>query len=198
MKKPRYQQITLTERNMGSSEPVVNFYLNARLQFSSSDEFIYHSYLVTPTMLGSARQERILIIGGGDGLALRDVLKWPVEEVTLIDLDAQLVDLFKYPENHLDSALASRIEALTNNSLLDRRVQVVNDDAFLHIDKLLADGQVFDAIIVDLPDPSHPDLNKLYSVNFYARLNQLLSGDGLITVQSTSPYHAKNAFIFYW
>ncbi len=60
---------------------------------------------------------------------------------------------------------------------------------------MLANGQIFDAIIIDLPDPSHPDLNKLYSVNFYARLKQLLAGDGLIAIQSTSPYHAKDSFI---
>ena len=60
---------------------------------------------------------------------------------------------------------------------------------------LLKSGQIFDAIIVDLPDPSHPDLNKLYTVNFYARLKQLLAGDGIIAIQSTSPYHAKGSFI---
>ncbi|WP_371186478.1 polyamine aminopropyltransferase [Thalassotalea maritima] len=193
--KTRYQQLTFTERNMGNGEPVINFYLNARLQFSSSDEFIYHSYLVTPALAGSARQENILIIGGGDGLALRDVLKWPVKNVTLIDLDEQLVNIFKQPEQHLPESLARRIENLTQGSLRDPRVQIINDDAFLYIDTLLSSGQVFDAIIIDLPDPSHPDLNKLYSVNFYARVNQLLAGDGLLNVQSTSPYHAKNAFI---
>ncbi|NMP15130.1 polyamine aminopropyltransferase [Thalassotalea sp. Y01] len=193
--KTRYQQLTFTERNMGGSEPVINFYLNARLQFSSSDEFIYHSYLVTPTLAGSARQEKILIVGGGDGLALREVLKWPVKDVTLIDLDKQLVDIFSQPEQHLEAPLAKRIEQLTQGSLRDERVNVINDDAYLYIDKLLTSGEVFDAIIIDLPDPSHPDLNKLYSVNFYARIKQLLAGDGLLTIQSTSPYHAKKAFI---
>ena len=61
--------------------------------------------------------------------------------------------------------------------------------------KLPKQQQSFDSIIVDLPDPSHPDLNKFYSVNFYARLKLLLAGDGLIAVQSTSPYHAKGSFI---
>ena len=71
----------------------------------------------------------------------------------------------------------------------------MRSDAFIKINELLTSGQIFDAIIVDLPDPSHPDLNKLYTVNFYARLKQLLAGDGLIAIQSTSPYHAKNSFI---
>jgi len=115
--------------------------------------------------------------------------------VTLIDLDAELIDIFTAPENKLPPALAKQISELNQNSLRQENVQVIKSDAFLAIDDLLAKSKTFDAIIVDLPDPSHPDLNKLYSVNFYARLKQLLAGDGLIGVQSTSPYHAKKSFI---
>lgn len=191
----RYQQLTFTQRNMGDSPSVYNFYLNGRLQFSSADEMIYHGNLVYPTLAGSARQDNILIIGGGDGLALRDVIKWQPNKVTLIDLDQELVDIFKQPSKYLPDGVANAMYHLNNDSLNDPRVTIINEDAFLTVDTLLKERQVFDAIIVDLPDPSHPDLNKLYSVNFYARLKQLLAGDGLITVQSTSPYHAKNAFI---
>lgn len=194
--KTRYQHLTFTNRHMGANQPnVVNFYLNGRLQFSSSDEFVYHGYLVTPVLAGSARQENILIIGGGDGLALRDVLKWSPKQVTLIDLDNELIEIFTNPDKHLPTKLAQQTERLNELSLQDKRVNVITDDAFIAIDILLQQQKSFDAIIVDLPDPSHPDLNKLYSVNFYARLNQLLSGDGLIAIQSTSPYHAKDSFI---
>ncbi|GHF85189.1 polyamine aminopropyltransferase [Thalassotalea marina] len=191
-----YQQVTITERRLGNEQPsIFNLYLNGRLQFSSADEHIYHSYLVAPTLEGSARQENILIIGGGDGLALRDVLTWHPKQVTLVDLDKALVDLFKAPKETLEPGLARRITELNHNSLSHPNVNLLHGDAFIVIDELLRQGKVYDSIIVDLPDPSHPDLNKLYSVNFYARLKQLLSGDGLISVQSTSPYHAKNAFI---
>ena len=194
--KTRYQQLTFTERHLGNTKtPIINFYLNGRLQFSSSDEAIYHNYLVTPVLAGSARHDNILIIGGGDGLALRDVLKWSPKQVTLVDLDGELLDIFKHPKKHLPSELANKIIKLNHLSLQDPRVNIINYDAFVAIDNLLSEGKHFDAIIVDLPDPSHPDLNKLYSVNFYARLKQLLSGDGLIGIQSTSPYHAKKAFI---
>ena len=194
--KTRYQQLTFTQRNMGPHDGnIINFYLNGRLQFSSSDEFIYHSYLVSPVLAGSARHDNILIIGGGDGLALRDVLQWQPKKVTLVDLDTELIELFKNPHDKLPLSLASAIEELNASSLSDKRVEIISADAFLAIDKLLQSRQTFDAIIVDLPDPSHPDLNKLYSVNFYARLKQLLAGDGLIGIQSASPYHAKNAFI---
>ncbi len=194
--KTRYQQLTFTERHMGlEHENIINFYLNGRLQFSSLDEHIYHDYLVAPALAASARQEHILIIGGGDGLALRDVLMYSPKSVTLIDLDSELINIFKQPEQHVNPRLAKQLSQLNQNSLQDKRVTIKTADAFIAIDELLAKNQVFDAIIVDLPDPSHPDLNKLYSVNFYARLKQLLAGDGLIAIQSTSPYHAKESFI---
>ncbi|MEI6895153.1 MAG: polyamine aminopropyltransferase [Colwellia sp.] len=194
--KTRYQQLTFTERQMGlEQESIINFYLNGRLQFSSIDEHIYHDYLVAPVMAGSARHDNILIIGGGDGLALRDVLKYQPKSVTLIDLDGELIDIFKQPKGLVNPRLAQQISQLNKQSLQDERVNIDKADAFIAINKLLKNRTVFDAIIVDLPDPSHPDLNKLYSVNFYARLKLLLSGDGLIAIQSTSPYHAKDSFI---
>ncbi|GLX79565.1 polyamine aminopropyltransferase [Thalassotalea insulae] len=194
--KTRYQQLTFTERALGVEQaPIINFYLNGRLQFSSADEHIYHSYLVTPALAGSARQDNILIIGGGDGLALRDVLAWQPQQVTLIDLDHELIELFKSPAERLPQPLATRIAQLNQSALSKDNVKLIYSDAFIAINELIKQQQSFDAIIVDLPDPSHPDLNKLYSVNFYARLKQLLAGDGLIAIQSTSPYHAKDAFI---
>jgi len=191
-----FQNLVFTERLLGGGyEPIYNFYINGRLQFSSLDEHIYHEFLVHPAMQASARHDRILIIGGGDGLALREVQKWQPTSVTLVDLDPHLIELFKQPEQFLPPHLADKIQRLTQNSFNQPGVQVINDDAFIAIDRLLATQQTFDTIIVDLPDPSHPDLNKMYSVNFYYRLKHLLAGDGVITVQSTSPFHAKKAFI---
>jgi len=203
--KTRYQQLTFTERNMGvnstntqfgqAQKSIINFYINGRLQFSSIDEHIYHDYLVAPVLAGSARHNNILIVGGGDGLALRDVLKYSPDSITLIDLDSELIDIFQNPKAHVNPILAKKISYMNQSSLQDDRVTILRSDAFITINELLKSGQVFDAVIVDLPDPSHPDLNKLYTVNFYARLKQLLAGDGLIAIQSTSPYHAKGSFI---
>jgi len=191
-----YQNLVFTERHLGGGlEPIYNFYINGRLQFSSLDENIYHEFLVHPAMQGSNQHENILIIGGGDGLALREVLKWAPKTVTLVDLDPNLIALFKDPEGVLPPHLATKIKSLTQDSFNDPRVTVINNDAFIAIDQLLQDKKRFDSIIVDLPDPSHPDLNKLYSVNFYYRLNNLLNPDGAMVVQSTSPFHAQNAFI---
>ncbi len=189
-----YQHFTITERHLSQrSKPVYGFYINGRLQFSSQDEHIYHAMLVYPGMLLAADPKSVLIIGGGDGLALRDVLGFEPDRVTLIDLDAELVQLFTDSAEmpHYQQALV----ALNKGSFSDSRVEVINGDAFVEIDSLLQAGDLFDVIIVDLPDPSHPDLDRLYSDNFYTRLSKLLSFNGAMVVQSTSPYHAKDAFI---
>ncbi len=179
--------VNSTNTQFGQAQKsIINFYINGRLQFSSIDEHIYHDYLVAPVLAGSARHNNILIVGGGDGLALRDVLKYSPDSVTLIDLDSELIDIFQNPKAHVSPSLLKKISYMNQGSLQDDRVTILRSDAFITINELLKSGQVFDAIIVDLPDPSHPDLNKLYTVNFYARLKQLLAGDGLIAIQSTS------------
>ena len=195
-KATRFQQLTFTERLRGNGlGPVHSLYINGRLQFSSSDEHIYHSFLVHPTLAASARHDKVLIIGGGDGLGLTQVLQWQPKHVVLMDLDEELVELFKNPASDMPEHLSDALLALNQNTLNDPRVQIMYDDAFNGVDKLLATEQKFDAIIVDLPDPSHPDLNKLYSDAFYLKLKELMSNDAALTIQSTSPYHAPNAFI---
>lgn len=191
-----YQHLTITERLIGKGLPkVTSLYINGRLQFSSNDEVIYHSYLTYPPLLASARQEHILVIGGGDGLALREILRWDPKSVTLIDLDPDMVALFSGKDPLAPEAVNRGLTALNENAFNDARVQVIFGDAFVEVEKLVSARQRFDAIIVDLPDPSHPDINKMYSHFFYARLKELLSGDGAIGIQSTSPFHTRDAFI---
>lgn len=192
----RFAQVVLTERNVSyQSTPSYNLYLNGRLQFSANDEHIYHKFLVYPALASSARHNNVLIIGGGDGLALREVLQWQPQHVTLVDLDPGVIALFKTPEKLVSGNIARSLLDLNNNALNDPRVDIVFNDAFNGVDDLIKQRKNYDAIIVDLPDPSHPDLNKLYSQVFYQKLHQLLSADGAMVVQSTSPFHAKAAFI---
>ena len=194
----KYQHLVLTER-LSRNQPtaITDLYLNGRLQFSSVDEQIYHSMLVYPAMLASNRHDRVLIIGGGDGLALRDVLKWPVKHVTLVDLDGQLLNLFGNDVGDYDApeTIRKRLIELNNHSMSDPRAQIRIADAFLEVEAMLAKGERFDTILIDLPDPNHPVLNKLYSDYFYNHVRQLLAPDGAMAVQSTSPYHAKKAFL---
>ncbi|ALU43314.1 spermidine synthase [Pseudoalteromonas rubra] len=194
----KYQHVVITERlSRTQSAPINDLFLNGRLQFSSIDEQIYHTMLVYPAMLASNRHDKVLIIGGGDGLALRDVLKWPVHSATLIDLDGQLLSLFGLQGQEFESRpeITAKLVQLNENALNDPRAEVIVADAFLEIESMLDRGLQFDTIIIDLPDPNHPDLNKLYSDYFYNHVRQLLAPDGALAIQSTSPYHAKNAFI---
>ncbi|MEN8167822.1 MAG: polyamine aminopropyltransferase [Pseudomonadota bacterium] len=190
----KHQRLVVTERIMDPAKPkVLTFYINGRTQFASSDEHIYHAMLTYTALAASARHKKILVVGGGDGLAVRDILRWNPEKVMLLDLDEDLVRLFREPMTEpVDN---SRLLAANGGSFSDPRVEFRFGDAFLSVDELLRDEALFDAIIVDLPDPSHPDLNKLYSTRFYAKLYGLLAGDGAMVVQSTSPYHAKKTFI---
>ena len=192
----RFQQLTFTERLRGNAlEPVYSMYINGRLQFSSEDEHIYHAFLVDPVMAISPRHDSILIIGGGDGLGLKQVLKWHPKQVTLMDLDKELIKLFSSSDTQMPKFLSKKLRTMNDDSLNDPRLTLTFDDAFNGVDKLIGKHQKFDTIIVDLPDPSHPDLNKLYSDAFYRKLHELLSADGAINIQSTSPYHARDAFI---
>ncbi len=173
-----YQRIVVTRNG-----PVINLFINGALQFSSIDEYRYHESLVHPVMSLAPRTKNILVLGGGDGLALREVLKHgTVEQVTLVDLDPAITNLFR------SNALLNDIN---HRAYDDPRVRVINDDAW----KFLESTEVrFDVVILDLPDPHNLALSKLYSKSFYTLLAQHLSADGLLVTQATSPVFATQAF----
>ena len=174
----RYQRIVVTEKNGR-----VRLYLNGNLQFASADEHRYHEALVHPAMSAARHRRRVLIGGGGDGLAAREVLKWPdVETVTLVDLDARITGLAQ--ENEL-------LTNLNENALGDPRVTVVNDDAMIWMSR---GSDRFDVVILDFPDPSNYSLGKLYSSRFYRSVKRRLEADGALAVQSTSPMFARSAY----
>jgi len=216
----KYQHIVLTEDTRTGN---VQLFLNGNKQFASSDEQIYHDMLVHPVMSIAPQVSNVLILGGGDGMALREVLKYPgVETVTLVDLDPQMV---QFASNH------SMMKALNQNSFAGSRVRVVEDDSVsseemlstpvyleigsdphtgesilekaAYVDVLNVDaarylGSVegnFNVIIVDLPDPSSAELVKLYSREILERMRSRLSPGGMLAMQSTSPYLAKEAYL---
>lgn len=192
----KHQHVTITERIMDPAKPkIISMFINGRSQFASNDEVIYHAMLVAPVMHATPRHDNVLIIGGGDGLALRDVLRWQPLSVDLIDIDAAIVEFFTEPHFENGKVINQFLLDLNQHAFSDHRVHTRFGDAFLKVDELIKEQRLYDVIIVDLPDPSHPDLNKLYSARFYAKLKTLLTGDGAMVVQSTSPYHAKNTFL---
>ncbi len=192
----QHQHVTITQRLMDPAKPkITSMFINGRLQFASNDEIIYHAMLVAPVMHAAARQDNILIIGGGDGLALRDVLRWQPQAVDVFDIDQSIVEFFTMPYMNDGKMVNQALLQLNQRAFSDPRVQTYFGDAFIKVDELIRQQRLYDVIIVDLPDPSHPDLNRLYSARFYAKLKTLLAGDGAMVVQSTSPYHAKNTFL---
>ena len=191
-----YQNVVLTKRHVSGGRPdILSLYINGRVQFASNDERIYHAYLTTPPMLAAYRRDRILVLGGGDGLALRDLWRWSPETVTLIDIDPAVVDLFAGRDENAPDWLSRALVEQNAGSFDDPRLSVIHGDAFIEVERLASSDERFDVVIVDLPDPNHPDLNRLYSDYFYARVRAILSPDGAIAIQSTSPYHAKEAFL---
>jgi spermidine synthase len=153
------------------------------LQFSSRDEYRYHEALIHPAMVSLTQPRDVLVLGGGDGMAVRELLKYlSVKEITLVDLDHKMTDLFTR-----DGLLSD----LNKHSLSNPKVTVLTQDAFVW---LRSTQQKFDFAVVDFPDPSNYSLGKLYTDTFYKALKNVLKPDGLLVVQSTSPYYAKNSY----
>ena len=173
-----YQRIVLTKR-----ADDLRLFLSGNLQFSSRDEYRYHEALVHPPLSRVASLRDVLVLGGGDGLAVREVLKYPsVRSVTLVDLDPEMTALFR------DSPM---LAALNRGAFRSPKVHVVNADAF----RWLRDNRRrFDAAIVDFPDPTNFSLGKLYTVSLYRELARALNPGAAVSVQSTSPLVAPNAY----
>ena len=173
-----YQRIVVTKW-----KDDYRLHLNSHLQFSSRDEYRYHEALVHPGLASLAGAKHALVLGGGDGLAVREMLKYPaLESIALVDLDPEMTTLFR------THPLLTKLNA---NSLNAPRVHIINADAFPWLEK--NDG-MFDFAVVDFPDPNNYSLGKLYTTAFYRLLKQHIAARGLIVVQSTSPMFARQSY----
>lgn len=173
-----YQRIVITKRGGD-----LRLFLNGNLQFSSRDEYRYHEALVHPVLSRVAAPHDVLVLGGGDGLAVREILKYPaVRSVTLVDLDPAMTQLF---------SKSPMLTALNKGALNSPKVHVVNADAFRW---LRANRRRFDAVLVDFPDPTNFAIGKLYTVSFYRELARALAPGAVLSVQSTSPLVAPKAY----
>ena len=171
-----YQRIVVTRDG-----PRHALFLNGSVQFDTIDEHRYHESLVHPVMTRAPRIAQVLILGGGDGMAVREALRYgQVERVTLVDLDPAVTALF-----------AGRLSELNGGALADPRVEVVNADAW---EFLKGTERVWDVAILDLPDPKDLAVAKLYSRAFYATLSRRLSAGGAMVTQATSPLYAPRAY----
>ena len=174
----QYQHIVMTKHKDDT-----RLFLDGNLQFSSSDERRYHEALVHIPMAAASSHGNVLILGGGDGLAAREILKYDdVGHITLVDLDPEMTRLCSEDET---------ISKLNQDSLKDPKMEIVNEDAYMFLQET---SQMFDVVIVDLPDPNSDVLAKLYSNVFYRLCSNVLSENGAMSVQSTSPYSARKTF----
>ncbi len=201
-----YQRIVVTNGKLGH-----RLFLNGNLQFAEHDEYRYHEALVHPAMSAQGAPKRVVVLGGGDGMAVREILKYPsVESVTLVELDPAMTKLFT--DN-------PTLAGLNHHSLSDPRVHIVNEDAFQWLQQDVdsppgrpkanrtpsggseprAAGSVgadsfFDVMVVDFPDPTNFAIGKLYTNSFYALLEKHLSASGYAVIQTTSPLVARQSF----
>ncbi len=181
-----YQRIVVTN-GPGEGRAGHRLFLNGNLQFAERDEYRYHEALVHPAMAaftsGGGAPRKVAVLGGGDGMAVREILKYPgVQSITLVELDPAMTTLFTQNPT---------LAGLNGHALASPKVKVINTDAF----KWLEDTRdSFDVIVVDFPDPTNFNIGKLYTNSFYALLDQRLSASGYAVIQTTSPLVARQSF----
>ena len=174
----RYQRIVLTRW-----KDDYRLFLNGHLQFSSRDEYRYHESLVHPGLASRAGARRVLVLGGGDGMAVREVLRYPsVEAVVLVDLDPEMTNLF---------ATHAELSRLNGGALRSPKVRIINRDAFQWLEE---NEDPFDFVVVDFPDPTNYSLSKLYTTAFYRLLGRRVGANGLAAIQATSPLFARQSY----
>lgn len=174
----RYQKIVLT---YGDGDYWL--YLNGQQQLSTYDEELYHEPLVHSIMQLHNDPKRVLVLGGGDGAAVRELLKYSdIEKVTLVDLDPAVTELAKtHPV----------LVGLNKNALSHERVEIINGDGFTFLESAT---EMYDVVIADFPDPRTVDLGRLYSREFYWLCKNVLKSDGMLITQAGSPYYAERAY----
>ncbi|MBQ3409383.1 MAG: polyamine aminopropyltransferase [Clostridia bacterium] len=173
-----YQKIVMTKH-----KDDVRLFLDGNLQFSSMDEYRYHEALVHIPMMYAKSHHNVLVLGGGDGLAAREILKYnDVQKIVLVDIDKDMTDLCR---NN------SEITKLNGGSLDNEKLTIINQDAYMFVQE---NTELFDVIIIDFPDPNNTTLNKLYTDVFYNYVKNILTPEGVMVCQSTSPYYAPKSY----
>lgn len=161
----------------------VRLFIDGNLQFSTVDEHRYHEALVHPALSASRGARTVLILGGGDGMAAREVLKHPnVRRIDLVDLDGEMIKLFR------DVPFLAN---LSGKALSNPRVHVHVQDAGKFLEET---AQSWDVVLMDLPDPNNLSLGRLYTRSFFRLVARRLAATGIVVTQATSPFYAPEAF----
>ena len=168
----RHQRIVMTRRGAD-----LRLFLDGDLQFSSLDEYRYHEALVHPAMAAHEAPRHVLLLGAGDGLALREILRWPsVERVDVVELDPVVIRLARQQP---------QLRRLNHDSLRDPRVTVHLGDAYAAVRNF---KRRFDVVIADFPDPDTLPVARLYSVGFYGAVRERLHPSGVMVTQASAPF----------
>jgi len=179
-KQTPYQRIVVTKSH-GTNEH--RLYIDGHIQFSSRDEYRYHESLVHPLLAIQGKKENVLVLGGGDGLAVREILKYgDVKLIHLVDIDPEMTRISKR---------LYMLSMLNEKSLENPKLSVYNQDAFSFINQ---PGILYDRVIIDMPDPHNEAINKLYSKEFYTMIRRRMSEEGLVVSQSSSPFFTHKTF----
>ena len=179
-KQTQYQKIVVT-KSVANNEH--RLYIDGHIQFSSRDEYRYHESLVHPLLSIEGAKSRVLILGGGDGLAVREILKYKdVKVIHLVDIDPEMTTISKE---------LNVLAELNQGSLEDPRLTIFNQDAFTFINQA---GVLYDRVIIDMPDPHNEAINKLYSKEFYTMIRKRMSPQGILVSQSSSPFFTRKTF----
>jgi len=164
----------------------LRLFINGGLQLSTCDEHRYHEMLVHPArFLVRAPSEgpfRALVLGGGDGMAVRELLKYPSGRVDLVELDETVVELFRDDP---------RFAPLNGGALNDPRVRVIIGDAFRFLRET---SLAYNVIVLDFPDPHRTATARLYSLQLYRFARRALAPGGVLVTQSFSPLYHQQAF----
>lgn len=177
----KFQRVVFTRARGG-----FDMYLDGNLQFASVDEHRYHEALVHPVLAATASPTHVLVLGGGDGLAVRELLKdHRIADVLLVDLDPGMTEL---------ATTFPPLVGLNERALRDPRVRVQNEDALRWLLSGGPEAPRYDTIVVDFPDPNHYALGKLYTQGFYESLAARLTPHGRLVVQATSPLSARKSY----
>jgi spermidine synthase len=187
LKQTPYQRIVVTENSKNRD---IRLYLDKHIQFASVDEYRYHEALVHPVMSAAGKRATVLILGGGDGLAVREVLKYKdVERITMVDIDPAITEF---------CSRFGPIVRLNQGSLDSEKLTVINEDAFSYLldyaGRVDKEFERFDRVIIDLPDPHNEVLDKLYSKEFYEIVRSCMSPNGYMVCQCSSPFFARKVF----
>ncbi len=146
--------------------------LDGIVQTTEKDEFFYHEMMVHVPMLAHPDPKQVLIIGGGDGGVLREVLRHPqVEKAVMVEIDPNVVDFSK-----------KYLPSINNGAFEDKRAELVFADGAEYVEKT---GNIYDVVIVDSPDPTGP-ARVLFSEKFYFQVHRLLNRDGIMVRQTGS------------